>query len=102
MKIRIGFVSNSSSSSFVIFSRVNEKGKIEFDPKDFGDIIKTEEDLKGMFDYLETDEERKGHSEYNKYLEKIKNGGIIIRGSVEQGSEDEFESFLKNIVWEEQ
>jgi len=99
MKTRSDYVSNSSSSSFVI--AVDKKharelsGKIllEFDIDDKMDTII--EDMEGLVQYFddelgidvnkpEEDEFYKCHYErYKRYAEKIKEGKAIIIGTVE-------------------
>ena len=49
MKTRTGFVSNSSSSSFIVAFKKNAKVKIEIDLTEFGNTIKTIKQLDEYF-----------------------------------------------------
>lgn len=86
MKVRQGFVSNSSSSSFIL-SLPNEERKVTVTVETMlgGDFIRTEEELlkfakdrwwineEGEFTEPEYYEEK-----YNKLLEKIREGRVIL------------------------
>lgn len=87
MKVRTGFVSNSSSSSFIV-SVPKEKDcqieiKMSVDLSSYGRIIKTEKQLRECFkdrfdDYMEDDYSREL---FEKCLKAIKKGEIIVAGS---------------------
>ena len=106
MKIRKGFVSNSSSSSFIISTKNPNKLKvkleIEVDLNEFIDeygnddkrtIFKTEQDLKKYYaynyGYVDSDFDNK---EYQNCLSEIKKGNsiIILSCSNENGSLEGF------------
>lgn len=79
MKIRSGFVSNSSSSSFIVVAdKKNTKMKITFevDLTCFGKSISTPEELKELFKYYELDD-----PSFLKAKDAIKKGKIVIHGS---------------------
>lgn len=99
MKVRSGFVSNSSSSSFIVAVNENTKVKleIEVDLNKFSDVkIKTIDDLTNYFLndlYLEP-EDLEEDSEYNKAKEAIQEGKEILIGSFSNDSGDGLENFL--------
>jgi hypothetical protein len=113
MKTRLGFVSNSSSSSFIITKKNYKKGKplkatlaVEIDLSDMiEEVITTKEELDnyivdqyGWGEYntlekiLEGNEFRK--SKYEKYLSLINEGSSICFGSAANDSGDPIEEFL--------
>ena len=87
MKTRIGFVSNSSSTSFIV--AVKKSGKItlnlEVDLEDFSeDVISTIDELDKKFNDEYVDEELEEEwikERYNKCEQLINDGKIIIWGS---------------------
>lgn len=98
MKIRNGFISNSSSSSFVIIGDIPSDGKITIDLKSFGTIIRTKEkfleyfnDNYGYsyrtFDEMINDVEfKEDYSEMDtisEALKQIKSGKSVIMGNVD-------------------
>jgi len=109
MKIRQGFVSNSSSSSFVV-SLDNEKSckvkiTLEVDLAKYGDKIKTKDDL---YTYIRDnycyDEEESienfinkdsyGGKTCKKMLEAIQKGRVVVAGSFASDNGDPVEYFL--------
>ena len=102
MKLRNGFVSNSSSSSFIIAakdsSKLKTKIEIEVDLSDFLDEyeISTEHELlkKYIDDFLYSLEELKDNKDYLKALEEIKKGNKIFFLSCSSDSGDSSESYF--------
>lgn len=100
MKIRNGFISNSSSSSFIIGVKNGETKitiPIEVDLKKYGKVIKTKEELAEYFvdrygEALLLDEKHVLEL-YTKSLETIKSGKMIIVGDFSSDG-DPLESFL--------
>lgn len=104
MKTRIGFVSNSSSSSFIIAAKPMQslKAKMEIDITRYvQDEIATIKDLEEYIleehAYNETDikkvlEDDYAKSEYDMIYEYIQKGFIVYRGSFssEDGGEEAF------------
>ncbi len=96
MKIRSGFVSNSSSSSFIVATdgRTKVTLKLEVDLAKFGDVIKTKDELDWQFednygeDWRDDGDWYENH--YNKALAAIEAGKTVIMGCVSnEGSEPE-------------
>ncbi len=102
MKARVGFVSNSSSSSFIVaIDKDKSNGITEVAVKvnlaDFCDeIISTEEALVKAFKDYWGDEELEENSDiaekYRKSLEAIKAGKVILFGTV--SNEDTPEEYV--------
>ena len=100
MKLRNGFVSNSSSSSFIVAVKDATKIQlvIEADLEKFADkIITTEEELNKHFEY-EWGDEFKDKDEwvmktYNKCLKAINDGMKVLFGSFSSDGEA-LEQFL--------
>jgi len=101
MKTRSGFVSNSSSSSFIVAldgNKTEVELKVKVDLAALGDIVTTEADLRDRFieewgeEELEEDEWVK--ERYEKCLEAIKKGKTIIIGSVCNDSGEAEETFI--------
>jgi hypothetical protein len=107
MKTRQGFVSNSSSSSFIISTNKGEKPKItiEIDIENYSTEIRNKEDLDkyfiGEYGYGDTLEEifeddynlKEG---YESCLLELEKGKYIYLGTVSNESGEEIESYLCN------
>ena len=102
MKIRNGFVSNSSSSSFIVAVDNEEDTKVkvsvDVDLKDYGTVIRNIEELDEYFKkrhYIEKLEEMDEYlkESYNNCKNVIHNGKIIVDGSFSSEG-DPLESFL--------
>jgi len=93
MKIRNGFVSNSSSSSFVITAKA-EKGMITIPAGALGQVI----DSKAKLDHYfkdNYDEESIGKSDnYKSMLKSIDKGEVIIITSVDNNGVEFFQELL--------
>ena len=98
MKNRSSFVSNSSSSSFVVACDKNKKGTIELrvtiELDDFvSHVIHDEKELE---EYImnEFGEDRCGRKPYDEYLELLKEGKVLHIGSVSSDADSATEQFL--------
>ncbi|MCK9428936.1 MAG: hypothetical protein M0R17_02860 [Candidatus Omnitrophica bacterium] len=86
MKIRAGFVSNSSSSSFMIVQKEDEDLNIIMTiPKKDITFIRTEAEFREYYDWL-NDEEFNNRKDYKKAIKLLKQGYVIKKFSA--GSED--------------
>lgn len=101
MKERIGFVSNSSSSSFVAtFNPKGRKGSkilVEIDLSKFGEIVETVEELDVKFEEhgIDTD----GH-EYEDCVKALKAGHVVLFGSCDRDGGSVFCQLLPGqYVW---
>lgn len=100
MKIRTGFVSNSSSSSFIVGIK-NGQTKItvpiEIDLQKYKrTIIKTKEELKEYITDQYELSEPYALDLYEKALESVNNGETILIGDFSSDGGDPLESFLCN------
>ena len=101
MKLRNGFVSNSSSSSFVV--AVTDKTKVTLqvtvDLKKYADkVCTTEDELRDYFKYEYGDDFQKeddwASKRFNKCLRAIKDGKKIMLGSFSSDGEEPIEQYL--------
>ncbi len=106
MKTRNGFVSNLSSSSFIV-SFKGDKTKvlinIEIDLANYGKIISSKKELlnyyKNIYEYksekrILSYERKYGWNHYKLMLDEIEKGNKIIIGSFSDSSEDNIERYL--------
>ena len=109
MKVRAGFVSNSSSSSFMVRADSSEVVVLipmRIDFRAYGQMITTVEALEeylcnGWYDSIEAWVKDYGRDSgmYSVYLEAkefIEKGEVIYAGSVSNWSGDQVEYYLKN------
>lgn len=106
MKIRSGFVSNSSSSSFVVAVKKGKTSKVtlelEVDLTDYSRKILSNKDdvLKYMKDYYDYEEDESSNEDYvnttyKTLMEHINNGNEVIVGDFSSEG-DEVEQYLCN------
>ena len=106
MKVRTGFVSNSSSSSFIVSSKEMPVMTIQIDLSRFGDPIYSEDELSDYFlsnySYEEdtTEELFDNHPElrstYNECIARLAEGEIIYVGTVSNDTSDPQETLIYN------
>jgi hypothetical protein len=103
MKIRMGFVSNSSSSSFVIAADANGDTKIHvYVITDLNDIAKRIETLEDFHRYIveergwgDVGEYRQyNDEEYQKIVATFKKGKILFVGEADTGASDTIEQII--------
>ncbi len=100
MKIRNGFVSNSSSSSFIVAVDADKSANVEVAVKvnlaDFGDVLKTEQEVHNAFNEYwgkeELEEDDWVGAKYRKAIAAIKAGKVIVFGQV--SNEDTPEEYV--------
>ena len=94
MKIRTGFVSNSSSSSFVISVKKGGDAKFKlalvYDARENGHTIRTEEELKSYAreEWYEWETDEHSVERFNAWLKEIKAGREVIICHVSNDDED--------------
>jgi len=99
-KIRNGFVSNSSSSSFIIASKKEPEIKIKINVREICDyVVKTKEDLDLVIkERFYVDEINKLEDYdliiYNKCLKSLEDGNEIYFGTVANDYDDEIGNFI--------
>jgi hypothetical protein len=93
MKTRNGFVSNSSSSSFIVAVEPDTRLVLNIDIDDECATFTTEEELRSSEQYKDqTDEELLDDSEYQKQIKAIKKGKVI-KAFVASNDDYDYESF---------
>jgi len=105
MKIREGFVSNSSSSSFCLASKKKKDFKIAVE-LDLDDLVKavitTEDELvRYLTEEMSWDKDRKEWSnyeeeKYEKYCSELQQGNNLIFGSCSSEDDNELSCYLHN------
>ena len=91
MKIRNGFVSNSSSSSFVITkNKNNSKIELKIDISKYITVYNTIEELKQYYidDFCYDEEDFVDDKSWEKCVEAIKNGKQVIMFHADNESDD--------------
>ena len=100
MKVRNGFVSNSSSSSFIVTGKSPKiTVQLDVDLSKYGKVINDKKDLEKEFkDWYGSDfrEEFSVEKDFNKCLSAINAGKVVVMGDFDSQSEDEIEAFLCN------
>ena len=103
MKIRTGFVSNSSSSSFIVSSKNGAKVELSLtiDLSKYGYVAKTMEELDICFlkhtceaSISDVLKDRYHAEKYNECKKAIENGEIVTMGDFCSDSDDPIEKFL--------
>ena len=94
MKIRNGFVSNSSSSSFIVSGNKEEDFiiNVPIDLRKFGRVF-TKENIKDFLEYANKEIYMEEDS-LVKAIEKLANGKIILAANVSNDSEDDESRYL--------
>lgn len=101
MKTRSGFVSNSSSTSFIV--GIGDSTEVELHIKinlaNYGDVIETKERLDQYFQdsFWQYDEDEEcWKEEYDKCLAIIESGKKLIIGTFSDDGGDDLSAFLCN------
>jgi hypothetical protein len=109
MKTRIGFVSNSSSSSFIVASKEKPKMTIEINlenlsekkiiaEKELVEYVLGEYGYKTLEAFLIDDKHHKIF--YDKCIEALKEGKSLYVGSISNDSGNDIESYVYNNGWD--
>lgn len=107
MKIRSGFVSNSSSSSFILTGNFTDDDlKVTIDIGRMGTLVSTEDDVHKYFaEYYGYDlddpgleDELDGDSRYESALSAVRSGQKVLLGSVDNSISGVMWRLPKNIV----
>lgn len=100
MKIRNGFVSNSSSTSFIV-TTPNKADTVDItlpvNLSDLGECVKTEQELRNYFsENYEWPERECEYTEdkFNTCLEEIQKGNVVWFGSASSESYESIEQLL--------
>lgn len=110
MKARSGFVSNSSSSSFIVAYKNNfaddfkltvadtEKSPFAFMIREVGTCFKrnTDETFKSLRDYFESEDYDKDRPN-KKVIELLEKGFIVATGSISDENYDGIDSYLAHV-----
>lgn len=101
MKTRTGFISNSSSTSFIVGVKDNTEIElhIKVDLANYGDVVTTKKELDEYYNdrYWKYDEDEKyWKEEYDKCLAVLAAGKKLIIGDFSDDSGDDLSSFLCN------
>lgn len=110
MKVRSGFVSNSSSSSFIVAYRSNfaddfknavadtEKSPFAFMIQEVGACFKRniDETFKSLRDYFESEDYDKDRPD-KKVIELLEKGFIVATGSISDENYDGMDSYLAHV-----
>ena len=102
MKVRQGFVSNSSSSSFVVAVDGEPKVNLEIDLSELGYVCTTKEELDTAYvkvfgwrqQTLQQILEERDGEEYRKALQAIQTGKTVVLGNISNDSGNELKSLV--------
>ncbi len=99
MKVRNGFISNSSSSSFIVAVDGDTEVEIKFktDLIHYGKLLKTSEEVTAHFNYEYDDDWEEDSllvSRHNACIEAVVEGRTVIIGSFHSDGGEPRENFL--------